>query len=54
MMTMMEGYELTTEGLLLPNGLVYVPCSDTIKLRILGGQHDSQVAGHLGQKNTFE
>ena len=41
-------------GLLLKDGLVYVPAEDGIKLRILGNCHDGKTAGHLGQEKTLE
>lgn len=41
-------------GLLLHKGLVYVPDSDDIKLRILRDHHDAPTAGHPGQAKTFE
>jgi len=42
------------DGLVLYNGLVYVPDSDAIKVQILRQCHDSLPAGHFGQAKTFE
>jgi hypothetical protein len=42
------------EGLVLWNGLVYIPQDDEIKLQILKSCHDSITAGHLGQAKTLE
>jgi len=42
------------EGLLLKDGVVYVPGDNGIKLRILQGCHDGKTAGHLGQEKTLE
>src|SRR6202023_33597 len=38
----------------LYKGLVYVPKSDELKLRILRSHHDATPAGHLGQEKTLE
>jgi hypothetical protein len=38
----------------LYNGLVYVPDSEELKLRILRMHHDAAPAGHLGQAKTLE
>jgi hypothetical protein len=42
------------DGLVLCNGLVYVPDDDAIKLKVLRQCHDSVSAGHFGQAKTFE
>ena len=42
------------DGLVLRNGLVYVPKSDEIKLQILRAHHDTITSGHLGQEKTLE
>ena len=38
----------------LYNGLVYVPDSEELKLRILRMHHNAAPAGHLGQAKTLE
>jgi Integrase zinc binding domain/RNase H-like domain found in reverse transcriptase/Chromo (CHRromatin Organisation MOdifier) domain/Integrase core domain len=48
-----EGFEVQ-EGLLLKDGLVYVPEDTEVKLRILEKYHDRRTAGHLGQEKTLE
>jgi len=50
----LEPFTLEEDGLLLHDGLVYVPANDTIKLEILRSCHDSRAAGHLGQEKTLE
>jgi len=50
----LEPFTLEEDGLLLHDGLVYIPANDTIKLEILWSCHDSRVAGHLGQEKTLE
>ena len=50
----LEPFTLEEDGLLLHDGLVYVPANDTIKLEILWSCHDSKAAGHLGQEKTLE
>ncbi len=42
------------DGLVLHDGLLYVPESDAIKLQILQDCHDGKTAGHLGQDKTLE
>jgi transposase InsO family protein len=49
----LTGFSLR-DGLVLFNGLVYVPDSDAIKLEILRQCHDSSSAGHFGQAKTHE
>jgi hypothetical protein len=48
-----EGF-VVEDGLLLKDGLVYVPADTEIKLRILEMHHDKKSAGHLGQEKTLE
>jgi hypothetical protein len=50
----LQNYSLSPDGLVLRDGLVYVPAIDAIKVKILQQCHDSRTAGHLGQKNTLE
>ena len=50
----LEPYVLDAEGLLLRNGLVYVPDVDALKLEILKDCHDAKTAGHMGQEKTLE
>jgi hypothetical protein len=50
----LEKYVLTPDGLVLKDGLVYVPDVEEIRVKILQGCHDARTAGHLGQKNTLE
>ena len=42
------------DGLVLHDGRLYIPASDTIKLQILRDCHDGKTAGHLGQDKTLE
>ena len=42
------------DGLLLVEGLCYVPDLDPIRLEILCSTHDASTAGHPGQARTFE
>ena len=42
------------DGLVLHDGLVYVPDEGNIKLEILKMCHDSKTSGHLGQAKTLE
>jgi RNase H-like domain found in reverse transcriptase/Reverse transcriptase (RNA-dependent DNA polymerase)/Integrase zinc binding domain/Chromo (CHRromatin Organisation MOdifier) domain/Integrase core domain len=42
------------DGIVLRDGLVYVPNNDSIKLKILKSRHDSVTAGHPGQAKTLE
>ncbi len=49
-----EGITLSHEGLLLKDGLIYIPANDELKVEILKRCHDARTAGHLGQKNTLE
>jgi len=41
-------------GLLMYNGLIWIPDNDTLRLRILRDYHDAQAAGHLGRARTLE
>jgi len=50
----LEPFTLEEDGLLLHDGLVYVPANDAIKLEILRSCHDSRAARHLGQEKTLE
>ena len=50
----LRNYSITTDGLVLKNGLIYIPDCEHLKLQILQACHDSKTAGHLGQKNTLE
>ena len=50
----LEPFTLEQDGLLLHDGLVYVPTKDAIKLEILRSHYDSRAAGHLGQEKTLE
>ena len=50
----LESYTLDGEGLLLRNGLVYIPAVDALKLEILKDCHDAKTAGHMGQEKTLE
>ena len=42
------------DDIVLYKGLVYVPKSDDIKLRILKSHHDTVTSGHLGQEKTLK
>jgi len=41
-------------GLLMYNGLIWIPDDDTLRLRILRDHHNAQAAGHLGRARTLE
>src|SRR5271167_455184 len=45
----LEQFSFHENGLLLRNGLVYVPQDDSIKLDILHRHHDTVTAGHPGE-----
>jgi len=47
-------FKMSSDGLLLRNGLVYVPAADEIKLGVLQDCHDAPTAGHLGEDKTLE
>ena len=42
------------DGLLLHDGLIYVPEHPSVRLRLLREHHDSPLAGHYGVKKTLE
>jgi hypothetical protein len=50
----LEPFVLHETGLLLRNGLIYIPENDDLKLQILHSRHDSPIAGHLGRDKTYE
>ena len=50
----LDKYTLSANGLVLKDGLVYVPADEELRVSILRRCHDSRTAGHLGQKNTLE
>jgi len=50
----LEPFTMEPDGLLLHEGLIYVPAVDEIKLEILRSCHDGKAAGHLGQEKTLE
>jgi len=41
-------------GLLIYDGLIWIPDNDTLLLRILRDHHDAQAAGHPGRARTLE
>jgi len=41
-------------GLLMYDGLIWIPDDDTLRLRILRDHHDAQAAGHPGRARTLE
>jgi len=41
-------------GLLIYDGLIWIPDNDTLRLRILRDHHDTQAAEHLGRARTLE
>jgi len=41
-------------GLLMYDGLIWMPDNDTLRLRILKDHHDVQAAGHPGRARTLE
>ena len=41
-------------GLLMYNGLIWIPDDDTLRLRILRDHHDVQAVGHPGRARTME
>jgi len=41
-------------GLLMYDGLIWIPDNDTLRLRILRDHHDVQAAGHPGRARTLE
>lgn len=42
------------DGLLLRNGLLYIPADHELRLEILRARHDSVSAGHVGTAKTYE
>ena len=50
----LDPFALDEEGLLLHNGLIYIPTVNTLKLEILKDCHDAKTASHLGQEKTLE
>ena len=50
----LKQFSFHENGLLLRNGLVYVPQDNTIKLDILHRHHDAVTAGHQGEAKTLE
>jgi len=41
-------------GLLMDDGLIWIPDDDTLQLRILRDHHDMQAIGHPGRARTLE
>jgi len=41
-------------GLLMYDGLIWIPDNNTLRLHILRDHHDAQAAGHLGRARTLE
>ena len=41
-------------GLLMYDGLIWIPDNDTLRLRILRDHHNAQAAGHPGRARTLE
>jgi hypothetical protein len=50
----LRNYVISPDGLVLKDGLVYIPDDEATKVQILQQCHDSKTSGHLGQKNTME
>jgi len=42
------------EGVLIYDGLIWIPDNDKLRLRILRDHHDAQAAGHPGRARTLE
>jgi len=42
------------QGVLIYDGLIWIPDNDELRLRILRNHHDAQAAGHPGQARTLE
>jgi len=42
------------EGVLIYDGLIWIPDNDELRLRILRDHHDVQAAGHPGRARTLE
>jgi hypothetical protein len=47
-------YEINSDGLLMFQGLIYVPNETELQLSILKAYHDHPTAGHPGRAKTFE
>ena len=47
-------FSVSDDGLLLYDGLVYIPNSDPIKLYLLNQAHDDPTSGHFGQHKVYE
>jgi hypothetical protein len=50
----LQPFGLDEEGILLRNGLTYIPADDALKLDLLRECHDAPMAGHLGREKTLE
>jgi RNase H-like domain found in reverse transcriptase/Reverse transcriptase (RNA-dependent DNA polymerase)/Integrase zinc binding domain/Chromo (CHRromatin Organisation MOdifier) domain/Integrase core domain/Retroviral aspartyl protease len=50
----LEPFSIHDNGLILRNGLIYIPEDPKIKLQILQSRHDSRTSGHLGHEKTLE
>jgi len=42
------------EGVLIYDGLIWIPDNDELRLRILRNHHDAQAVGHPGRTRTLE
>jgi len=42
------------EGLLYRKGMLWIPEDNNLKNPILGSEHDTKIAGHMGQDKTIE
>ena len=49
-----EPYSLSDDGLLLCNGLIYVPDSNNLHLEVLVQFHDHKTTGHPGTRRTMK
>src|SRR6202048_1944245 len=49
----LDPFALDEEGLLLHNGLIYIPAVNTLKLEILRDCYDAKTAGHLGMEKKL-
>ena len=47
-----DNWTLDNSGLLLKDGLIYVPDADDLRLRVLQFKHDHPVSGHFGMNKT--
>ena len=47
-------WTISSEGLLLCDGRIYVPDGKDLRLRVLRDKHDHILSGHLGQNKTLE